>query len=278
MKHRNVRKWADQLRRPLVMGILNVTPDSFSDGGLFVNVDSAVAHATEMLSQGADLVDVGPESTRPGAIDVDAAEQIHRSVPVIERIVQNHPNAVISIDTRLAAVAERALCAGAVMVNDISAGRDRAMVDVVRKYDAAWVLMHMQGAPSTMQDDPAYVKVVKEIKSFLVERAQAVIGAGVSPERITIDPGIGFGKTAEHNVALMRSLEAFVQTDWPVLVGVSRKRFLAALCPTAAKVEDRLGGSLACVARAIEAGVQIVRVHDVSTTRQFIDTHAAIGP
>jgi len=273
---KHVRQWSVSVGRPLVMGILNVTPDSFSDGGRYVDEDDAVRRAERMIAEGADIIDIGPESTRPGANDIDADEQMRRAVPVVERIVRQSPDAVVSIDTRLADVAERALDAGAVMVNDISAGSDDRMAGVVARFDTAWVLMHMQGAPRTMQEKPSYADVVREVRCFLVDRAEAALRAGIGVDRVIIDPGIGFGKTVEHNVALIADLESLVETGFAVLLGASRKRFLESLSHKPAAAEQRLGGSLACVARAIDAGVRIVRVHDVSATRQFIDVCQAL--
>lgn len=274
--HKNIKQWSASLRRPLVMGIVNVTPDSFSDGGRFIDADAAVQCAAQMIADGADIIDIGPESTRPGAADVDAAEQIRRASPVIEQIVREHGGAVVSIDTRLADVAEQALDAGAVIVNDVSAGSDDRMAAMVAGRDAAWVLMHMQGTPRTMQDHPSYADVVGEVRRFLFDRADAAQRAGVSADRIIIDPGIGFGKTVEHNVALLADLEAQVQTGYAVMLGASRKRFLESFSRGPVAADDRLGGSLACVARAIDAGVHVVRVHDAAATRQFIDVYRGI--
>jgi len=272
-----IRAWSVSLGRPLVMGVLNVTPDSFSDGGQFVTVEEAVARAETMMAEGADIIDIGPESSRPGAGDVTADEQIRRAIPVIEGILAVAPGCVVSIDTRLAAVAQRALAAGAVLVNDISAGTgDARMAETVARYDAAWVLMHMQGTPQTMQINPVYDDVVRQVRAYLVERAQAAVAAGIDPQRVVIDPGIGFGKSVAHNVALLAGLESLVRTGWAVLIGASRKRFLSSLSDDATGADQRLGGSLACVGRAVSAGVQIVRVHDVGATRGFIDTIQAL--
>lgn len=274
---KHVRQWSASLRRPLVMGILNVTPDSFSDGGRYGDADDAVRRAEQMIAEGADIIDVGPESTRPGADDVDADEQMRRAVPVVERIVREHPGAVVSIDTRSADVAQRALEAGAAIVNDISAGTDDRMAAVVNHFDAAWVLMHMQGTPRTMQDNPYYEDVVREVRQSLVEKAAAAIRTGIAADRVIIDPGIGFGKTVEHNVALLADLESLVETGFAVLLGASRKRFLESLSGEPAAADRRLGGSLACAARAVDTGVHVVRVHDVSETRQFIDVYQALS-
>jgi len=265
-------------RRPLVMGILNVTPDSFSDGGAYASVDAAVEHASAMLDAGADLIDVGPESTRPGAASVSAAEQIARAAAVIERICKTHPDAIVSIDTRLASVAEAALDAGARIVNDVSALRaDPGLADVVAGCNAGLVLMHMRGTPETMQDDPYYADVVADVRADLLDRARTAEGAGIAREKIALDPGIGFGKTTMHNIALLQNLERFIATGYPVLLGASRKRFLSEFGGGIEEPRERLGGSLACVVRASTAGAAIVRVHDVRATCQLLDTLDAVS-
>ncbi|HEY3243670.1 MAG TPA: dihydropteroate synthase, partial [Phycisphaerae bacterium] len=255
---------------PIVMGILNVTPDSFSDGGAYLDPEAAIGRAEQMLAEGAALIDVGPESTRPGSEPVSAEEQIRRAVPVIAGLIQRRPNAVISIDTRSAVVAAAALAAGAAIVNDISALRDDSeMAAVVARTGAGIVLMHMQGTPPTMQQNPHYADVVAEVTGFLRQRAAYAESQGMARECIAIDPGIGFGKTVEHNLALLRGLDMIVALGYPVVVGASRKSFLAKLLGTS-NMAERLPGSLACGFRAIAAGARVIRVHDVLPTRSLL--------
>jgi dihydropteroate synthase len=251
----------DCSERTLVMGILNVTPDSFSENGRFFDSEEAVRHGAQMVSDGADVVDVGGESTRPGSESVSVDEEIRRVVPVIERILQQNPDIPISIDTRKAEVADRALAAGATVVNDVSAGGDPKMFDVVRRHDAAMVLMHMKGEPKTMQQSPEYDDVVGEVHELLRERIEAAEFAGIDPERIAIDPGIGFGKNLEHNLDVMRRVDAFLDLGRPVLVGPSRKRFIGAILD--ALEDERLEGTIGAVAWLVSCGAHVVRVHDV---------------
>lgn len=264
----------DRLRddgRPLIMGILNVTPDSFSDGGRYAGTDAALVQARRMREEGADVIDVGGESTRPGASDVDAATQCRRVLGVIERLRDEFAGApLLSIDTRSPAVAEAALAAGAAIVNDVSAGREPGMFECVAARDAAVVLMHMQGTPATMQDDPRYADVVAEVRAFLLERAAAAEAAGIDRGRIAIDPGIGFGKTRAHNLTLLAHLDAFVETGFPVVLGTSRKRFMGAIC------EEReftrlVSATCATTALGVASGVAVFRVHDVRENRQAAD-------
>ncbi len=242
----------------LVMGVLNVTPDSFSDGGRWFDRDAAVEHGLRMVTEGADIIDVGGESTRPGAASVDEAEERRRVVPVIEGLA---PHARVSIDTAKAAVAEAALAAGATIINDVTA----SLHEVAAAAGAGWLAMHMQGTPATMQRQPAYGDVVAEVRDFLVTRAEKAAAAGVA--ELWIDPGIGFGKTAEHNLSLLRHLNALVATGYPVAVGASRKSFLGRLTGDA-PVEDRREASLAVAVWAMLQGVAIIRVHDVASTVQ----------
>jgi dihydropteroate synthase len=251
----------DCSERTLVMGILNVTPDSFSEDGRFFDPEEATRHAAQMVSDGADVVDVGGESTRPGSDPVPADEEIRRVLTVIERIVEQNPDVPISIDTRKAEVADRALAAGATIVNDVSAGADPEMFDIVRKHDAAIVLMHMRGEPKTMQEAPEYEDVVGEVHEFLRERIEAAEFAGIDAERIAIDPGIGFGKNLEHNLELMRRIDAFLDLGRPVLVGPSRKRFVGTLLDV--PEDERVEGTIGAVAWMVSRGAHIVRVHDV---------------
>jgi dihydropteroate synthase len=251
--------------RTLVMGIVNVTPDSFSDGGLFVDAQDAIAHAARLADEGAHLVDVGGESTRPGSDPVSLEEEVGRVVPVIEGLRDARPDLAISIDTRHAEVAGRALEAGAAVVNDVSGGADPAMFEVVRDAGAGMVLMHMRGDPKTMQESPRYDDVVGEVHGYLRERVESAVFAGIEAERLAVDPGIGFGKDLEHNLALLRALEAFGDLDAAVLVGVSRKRFVGTLSGVEAAA-DRLEGSLAAAAWCGSHGADVVRVHDVAAS------------
>ncbi len=255
-------------RRTLVMGIVNLTPDSFSDGGQFLAPDAAIAHAAQLLAEGADLLDLGAESTRPDSAPVDADEQIRRLSPVIEALAGT-PGAVLSVDTQSARVAEHALRLGAHMVNDVSALRDPGMAKVVAAHGAGLVLMHMQGDPGNMQKDPIYTDVVREVAMFLAERKAIAEAAGVAKECIAIDPGLGFGKTLEHNLTLLASLEWFAPLQRPLLVGASRKGFLGRLTGDA-PAEDRLEASLAAAVIAAWQGARILRVHDVAATRRAL--------
>jgi dihydropteroate synthase len=242
----------------MVMGVLNVTPDSFSDGGRWLDPDAAVAHGLALVAEGADVVDVGGESTRPGASEVPVTEELRRVVPVIEALA---PNVRVSVDTRKAEVAEAALAAGATMLNDVSA----SLYEVAAGHGAAWVGMHMRGTPATMQQEAAYDDVVGEVLDFLVARATEARAAGVT--EVWIDPGLGFAKTPEHNLSLLRRLDELVATGHPVLVGASRKSFIGKLTDDA-PVDDRAEGSLALAVWAMQQGAAMVRVHDVRATVQ----------
>jgi len=262
-------------RRPLVMGVLNVTPDSFSDGGLFQAVDAAVAHAEMMAAEGADIIDIGGESTRPGACRVPASEQIRRIEPVFRALAGRLP-VVLSVDTTRAEVAAVALDHGAHIVNDISAGRDDArMLPLVAARGCAVILMHMKGQPADMQIQPHYDDVVGEVKAFLLERAAAARGAGVLPERILIDPGIGFGKRLEDNLLLLRELRQLAGTGHPVVVGTSRKSFIGHITGETEPAE-RVFGTAASVAWTVAAGAAIVRVHDVGPMAKVVRVVHAI--
>jgi dihydropteroate synthase len=248
---------------PLVMGIVNVTPDSFSDGGLFLDAGAAIAHGRELLAEGADILDIGGESTRPGAEPVPADEEIRRVVPVIEALAAD--GARVSIDTTKAEVARRALDAGATIVNDVSALRfDPELAGAAADAGATLVLMHMLGEPRTMQDDPRYDEVVSDIKAFLEQRIEYAVGQGVAEEDIWVDPGIGFGKTLAHNLELIARLDEIVAIGRPVVFGASRKSFLGKL--TGRQVDERLAGSIAANIIAYEHGAQVFRVHDVAPT------------
>lgn len=258
-----------------VMGILNVTPDSFSDGGNFDSVDRATAHATRLILEGADIIDVGGESTRPGAHDVDAQTEEDRVVPVITKILELHPQARLSIDTTKAKVADAAVSAGARLINDVSAGMlDPDILGVAADHQVDLCLMHMKGTPRTMQTSPHYRDVVSEVREYLDQRIEAAIGAGVTMSKIIIDPGIGFGKTPEHNLELLRHLHVFRQAGVRVLLGASRKSVLGAV--TGRTVENRLAASLAVVAWAAAQQIDMVRVHDVAETVDVLKVWKAI--
>lgn len=264
--------------RPLIMGILNVTPDSFSDGGEHASVDRALTAALRMVEQGADIIDVGGESTRPGAERVGEREQIARVVPVIEALRERlAPGVPISIDTTRCAVAAAALSAGAGFINDVSAGRDdQGMLALAAGHRAPIALMHMLGEPKTMQDDPRYRDVVVEVLEFLEARIAAARAAGVPEECIVIDPGIGFGKRKEDNLRLMANLRRFVATGYPVLLGTSRKRFMGAVCGLS-QPRDLVPATVATTALGVSDGVRLFRVHDVAENRQAADVAWAIG-
>jgi len=259
------------------MGILNVTPDSFSDGGLFLDPEVATQEAQRMVAEGADLIDVGGESTRPGADPVDAAEQIRRVAPAIERLRRVLPPAFpISIDTTRGEVAEAALAAGAGLVNDVSAGRDDpSMFDRVAAHGVPIVLMHMQGSPKTMQENPIYRNVVDEVIDFLSSRAAAAERAGIARERIWLDPGIGFGKRKDDNLKLIAHLDRLVATGFPILLGASRKRFMGAVCGEQ-RPNGLMAATVATTALGVMAGVAMFRVHDIRPNRQAADVAAAI--
>jgi dihydropteroate synthase len=261
--------------RTLIMGVLNVTPDSFSDGGRFLGERAAVDRGLAMADEGADIVDVGGESTRPGSDAVSVPEEIERIVPVIERLAAHLP-VPISVDTRRAEVARSALDAGAVIVNDVSAGRDPDMFEVVRDRGAGYVLMHMLGEPMTMQEDPRYDDVVAEVSEYLRERIEAAGLAGIDTERVAVDPGIGFGKTVEHNLSLLRHVEAFAALDRPVVYGPSRKRFIGSLLGGADE-NERLEGTLGTVSWLAARGVHVVRVHDVLEVHRALTLVDAIA-
>ncbi|MBN2560826.1 MAG: dihydropteroate synthase [Phycisphaerae bacterium] len=262
--------------RCLIMGVLNVTPDSFSDGGLYAESAAAIARAQSMASDGADVIDVGGESTRPGSQPVSADEQIERVVPVIRRMREAGVSVPVSVDTRSAEVAAAGLDAGADIVNDISAARDDpAMPRLLAERRVPFVVMHMQAAPATMQDAPHYDDVVAEIGAFFVQRAEDLAAAKVDVNQMIIDPGIGFGKTLQHNLALLRSIRSFA-VRWPVLVGPSRKQFLGEILDEADPA-GRLMGTAATVAHCALVGVDMVRVHDVKEMRQVVEVCHRIG-
>jgi dihydropteroate synthase len=252
------------LPRPSVMGVLNVTPDSFSDGGRYLDAREAVARVREMAREGAAIVDVGGESTRPGSLAVSLDEELRRVVPVFEGLAGAGAGVPLSVDTSKSEVAARALELGAVMVNDVSALRgDPRMADVVAEHGAHLCLMHMLGEPRSMQDDPQYRDVVSEVAAFLEERLETAVRAGVAEDRICLDPGIGFGKTTRHNIELLLGLRTIASIGRPVLVGISRKRFLARITGDDAGSVGPLSASVAVAVLAYERGASIFRAHDV---------------
>lgn len=263
--------------RPRIMGILNVTPDSFSDGGRFLGTGAALTQARALALAGAEILDIGGESTRPGAGDVPVKAEIARTVPVIAELVAGGLATPISIDTRKVEVARAALAAGAAMVNDVSALTfDPAMAGMAAAADVPVVLMHSLGSPRTMQDDPRYDDVLMDVFDALAARIEAVVAAGVSRERIVIDPGIGFGKTVTHNLALIRGISLFHALGLPILLGASRKRFIGTIGGEPVP-DQRLAGSLAVALAGVAQGVQVLRVHDVAETRQALALWRAIG-
>ncbi len=264
---------------PKIMGIVNVTPDSFSDGGQHFDAAAAIAHGLKLAGDGAGVLDVGGESTRPGADPVSADEELQRVLPVIEALAEKS-TAVISIDTRKGVVARAAMAAGATIWNDVAALSDSSSLETAASLGCNVVLMHAQGDPKTMQDDPYYEDVVEEVYAFLDGRINACLKAGISKEKLIVDPGIGFGKTVEHNLALLAHLERFTALGLPVLLGASRKRFIAALDAASdgrgGAADQRLGGSLAAVIEGRRCGASIFRVHDVAETRQALKIADAI--
>ncbi|HWA63893.1 MAG TPA: dihydropteroate synthase [Caulobacteraceae bacterium] len=264
------------MRRPLVMGIVNVTPDSFSDGGRFLAHGAAIDHARRLIEEGADILDIGGESTRPGAEPVSADEEIARVAPVIEAI-RAESEIPISVDTMKPLVARAAVAAGATMWNDVTAlGYEPHSAAAAADLGCDVVLMHMKGEPRTMQVAPRYDDVVAEVCAELAARAEAAMAAGVARHRIWLDPGLGFGKSAEHSLALLKSLDRVVALGFPVLLGASRKSFVRGLDVSAKTAADRLGGSIAAAIKGAEAGARAVRVHDVRETRQALDLWAAV--
>lgn len=256
------------LTRPVVMGVLNVTPDSFSDGGQFLDAVAAVAHGVRMAEEGAAIIDVGGESTRPGADPVSAEEEMRRVVPIIEKL-RAQTNAVISVDTSKPQVMRAAAEAGAGLLNDVRAFSEPNALETAAATQCALCVMHMQGDPRTMQLAPHYADVVGEVRAFLVERAAACLAAGVTADRIAIDPGFGFGKTFEHNLDLLRHLRK-LRSDWPIIVGLSRKSFVGRI--TGRPPGERVHGSVALAMMAVLNGANIVRVHDVGPTIDALKT------
>ena len=260
------------------MGVVNATPDSFSDGGRFFSETAAVSHALALLDAGADVLDLGGESTRPHAEPVSLAEELDRVVPVVAAIKRARPGAVISVDTMKPAVARAAMRAGASIWNDVTALRGASdSLETAAELGCGVVLMHMLGEPQTMQADPRYDDVVAEVRDFLAERAQAAVRAGVARGRIWLDPGLGFGKTLEHNLALLRAIPELKALGFPVLIGASRKRMIGKLAPLGAPPDERLGGSLALALWSAAQGADMVRVHDVRETAQALRVWGAVA-
>jgi len=262
-------------RRPLVCGVLNVTPDSFSDGGRFHSFDRAVERGRSVAAEGADLIDVGGESTRPGSRPPTLAEELDRVVPVVEALGRQVP-VPLSVDTSRPEVMREAVAAGASMVNDVRALRSPGALEAAAELGVPVCLMHMQRSPESMQEDPRYRDVVVEVRTFLAERMRACLDAGIRQEHLVVDPGFGFGKTLTHNVALLASLDAFTGLGVPVMVGLSRKSVLGQL--TGRTVGDRLPGSLAAAIVAVQRGATLLRVHDVAATRDVLAVLDAVGP
>lgn len=255
-----------------IMGIVNVTPDSFSDGGRYLDADAAIAHGVELARDGATILDVGGESTRPGALEVDQGEELRRTEPVVGALVET---GTVSIDTSKAAVAEAAINAGASIVNDVTALQsDPGMAGLCAERGVGVVLMHMPGNPRTMQDDPRYDDVVDDVKAFLAARLEFAVGEGVDEERIWLDPGIGFGKTLEHNLELLRRLGELRELGRPLVIGTSRKSFIGTI--DGSEVGERLGGTIASSVLAAAEGAEVLRVHDVAEIAQALRLSAAI--
>lgn len=266
-------KFQLDLTRPHVMGIVNVTPDSFSDGGKYSSVDLAVEHALQLISEGADILDIGGESTRPGADPVGLEEELRRVIPVIEAL-SKVTTVPISIDTYKPEVMRAAIQAGADIVNDICALREDGALEIVANSNAGVCLMHMQGIPQTMQTNPQYTDVVAEVKQFLADRVEACLAHGIARERIMLDPGFGFGKTTAHNVALIQHLDGFLELGFPLLVGLSRKSVLGRIA--GGDEQQRLHAGLAASVISVMKGAKIVRVHDVKATVDALKVVAAV--
>ncbi len=260
---------------PVLMGVLNVTPDSFSDGGEFFGVEPAVAQAEKMFDEGAQVIDVGGESTRPGSDPVSPEEELRRVLPVIQAMLSARPDSMVSIDTYRSSIAEAALDAGAGAVNDVTALGDPRMAGLMAERGCPIILMHMLGEPKNMQQHPHYEDVVRDVRDFLAERAQQALRAGVKLENIILDPGIGFGKTPEHNLKLLKRLDSLVELGFPVLVGVSRKSFLGKITGSE-DPKSRLFGTVAANVLAYERGASLFRVHDVRANKEALAVAAAI--
>ncbi len=265
----NCRGTLLDLSLPKVMGILNITPDSFFDGGKYIDEESILRQVQLMLNEGAGIIDIGAASSRPGAAEVTAEQELERLMPALQAIVKNFPHAIISVDTYRASVAEKVLQAGAHIINDITSGSDKKMLDVVSAYKAPYVLMHMQGTPQTMQQNPAYVNVVKEVLAFFVSKIETTKQAGITD--VILDVGFGFGKTVEHNFELLKHLDVFKITGMPMLAGLSRKSMI---CKTLnIKPADALNGTTALNMVALMHGAKILRVHDVKAAVECCRLH-----
>jgi dihydropteroate synthase len=264
------------LDRPLVMGVLNITPDSFADGGVFLDLNDATDRVRQMLGDGADIVDIGGESTRPGAAPTPEAYEFERVIPLLEnvRLACDARGVPISVDTRKAVVMRAAIAAGASMINDINALRAPGAIEALSEGSAAVCLMHMQGEPATMQQSATYDDVVADVTAFLAERASACVAAGIDRQRIVLDPGFGFGKTVEHNLTLLRRLSEIAALGYPLLAGLSRKSTIGVL--TGRDVDDRMAGSVAAALAAVARGAAIVRVHDVRETADALKVWRAV--
>lgn len=261
------------LKRPLIMGVVNVTPDSFSDGGFYNSPQKAVEHAKKLMDEGADILDIGGESTRPGSQSISVEEELNRVMPVLESLANSH--VAVSIDTSKPEVMKQAINAGACLINDVNALRNRKSLEVVAPFNQVHVcLMHMQGAPANMQDNPQYGDIVTEVRTFLEQRIKSAEIAGISQERIVIDPGFGFGKSLEHNFMLLKKLNDLTALNIPILIGISRKSMLGAVTGNA--VDQRMHESVAAALLAIIKGARIVRVHDVKATKDAISIYSAM--
>ncbi len=259
--------------RPLIMGIVNVTPDSFSDGGLYLSTQKAITHAKKLIDEGVDILDIGGESTRPGSHSVSIDEELNRVIPVLEALVDTH--IPISIDTSKPEVMKQAIASGASIINDVNALQAPGALEITAQNNHVRVcLMHMQGMPQSMQENPLYSHVVSEVKNFLQQRIDAAIAMGISQDRLIIDPGFGFGKTLTHNLMLLNQLHEFTKLNVPILVGLSRKSMLGAI--TGNKVSDRIHESIAAALLAINNGAKIVRVHDVKASKDALAVYTAM--
>jgi len=263
-------------KKPLIMGVVNVTPDSFSDGGQYLDHDKAISHAHDLLKQGADILDIGGESTRPGAEVVPPNIEQDRILPVIQLLKQQKPDCVISVDTRNASTMERAIEQGVDIINDVSAlTHDPDSIEIVAQAQKPVILMHAQGVPQTMQDSPAYNNVTQQVHSFLKERIDLCLDKGIQQSNIIVDPGIGFGKNLAHNLSLIKNIGVFQTLECPILLGTSRKSFIEAICPNT-PAENRLAGSLSSLLWGLEKGANLFRVHDVEQSVQAIKVWKAI--
>lgn len=260
--------------RAVIMGILNVTPDSFSDGGQYIHIEQAIDHALAMIEQGADILDIGGESTRPGANPITPQQEQDRIMPVVEALLKE--NIPLSIDTKNTATMSCMLEAGVEFINDVNALQDEGAIDLLAKHDAYCCLMHMQNTPETMQANPSYTNVIQDIIEFLTERIALCVEAGIDKEKISIDPGIGFGKTLENNLTILKNIHLFHDLGCPVLLGTSRKSFISKLYEQGAPADQRLGGSISSILWGLNAGVELFRVHDVYETKQAFDIWQAI--